>query len=74
MPPSEVEVCADQWHAVKAAGMLFDLTKPQQDVLELTNFAYLDLLSQGADYVEMYECRCHNAAIHYRSVSRKVLA
>jgi len=69
--PDVVEVAVTKQEAVDLAGRLFDLSEIQQTRLELFGYVYQSVLTDGADYVELYQCRCEHIDWHYKSVERR---
>ena len=69
--PDVVEVATSQQEAVALAGRLFDLSELEQMRLDLFRYVYQDILTDGADYVELYDCNCASPYLHYRQVERR---
>jgi len=69
--PDVVEVALTQSEAVEMAGRLFGLSDLQKARLDLFGYVYQSILKDGADYVELYLCRCGHIDWHYMSVERR---
>ena len=70
--PDVTEVTLSQSEAVDLAGKLFGLSEVEQERLELFGFVYQSILSDGADYVELYHCECEHIDWHYKAMERRV--
>jgi len=69
--PDVTEVALSQTEAVDLAGKLFGLSDLEKVRLELFGYVYQNILADGADYVELYQCRCEHIDWHYRSIERR---
>ena len=69
--PDVTEVALSQTEAVDLAGKLFDLSEVEQERLELFGYVYQSILSDGADYVELYHSECEHLDWHYKAVERR---
>ena len=69
--PDVVEVALSQAEAVDLAGKMFNLSEIQKTRLDLFGYVYQNILTDGADYVELYQCRCEHIDWHYKAMERR---
>jgi len=69
--PDVTEVTLSKPEAVDLAGKLFGLSDPEKFQLTRSGYVYQNILTDGADYVEMYPCRCEHIDWHYKAVERR---
>jgi len=70
--PDWLEVALDREAAVQMATDAFGLSEIEQDRLALLGHVYLDVLRDGADYVELYRCECQHIEWHYAAQERRI--
>ena len=70
-PPEEVRVLSSQEDALELAEEWYDLSTEMLRRLEAIQHVYLDVIKDGADYVEFYACNCQHPLWHTGSVERR---
>ena len=69
--PDVTEVTLSKPEAVDLAGKLFGLSDPEKFQLTRSGYVYQNILTDGADYVELYQCRCEHIDWHYKAMERR---
>ena len=74
MPAEERRVFTSREFGVQWASERWDLNPNQERALRDNGYVYLDLLLDGADYVECWQCTCPQESTHYMPEERRVTA